>query len=76
MRGGNSERHPGPNLGWHIDYVLGTTESSVNLAAALRDLLDLPGTPLRISNLLRDKLEMKRQTRRQRVEVDDVVGLP
>ena len=54
---------------WKIDYVLGATESSVNVAATLRDIFNLPGTPLRISNLLHDKLEMKKEAREHNLPI-------
>ena len=54
---------------WNIDYVIAATESSVNIAATLRDIFQLPGTPLRISNLLHNKLEMKKVAREHKIPI-------
>lgn len=54
---------------WNIDYVIAATESSVNIAATLRDIFQLPGTPLRISNLLHNKLEMKKVAREHDIPI-------
>lgn len=42
-----------------LDFVIPATESSVMLAAGIRDALGLQGTPLSVANLAHDKFAMK-----------------
>jgi biotin carboxylase len=44
---------------FNIDFVIAATESSVDIAAMIREEFNLPGTPLNITNILHNKNKMK-----------------
>tara|TARA_R110000744_G_scaffold296857_1_gene406689 strand:+ start:531 stop:1679 length:1149 start_codon:yes stop_codon:yes gene_type:complete len=44
---------------FNIEFVIAATESSVNIAAMIREEFKLTGTPLNITNILHNKNEMK-----------------
>ena len=46
---------------FNISFVIAATESSVDIAAMIREEFKLSGTPLKISNILHNKNEMKRE---------------
>jgi len=46
---------------FNINFVIAATESSVDIAAMIREEFKLSGTPLKISNILHNKNEMKHE---------------
>lgn len=46
---------------FNIKFVIAATESSVDIAAMIREEFHLSGTPLNITNILHNKNEMKRE---------------
>ena len=46
---------------FNIEFVIAATESSVDIAAMIREEFKLSGTPLKITNILHNKNEMKRE---------------
>jgi biotin carboxylase len=45
--------------GFNIEFVIAATESSVDIAAMIREEFKLTGTPLSITNILHNKVKMK-----------------
>jgi predicted ATP-grasp superfamily ATP-dependent carboligase len=57
--------------GFSLDFVVAATESSVEIAANIRERFGLPGTPLAVCNLLHDKFAMKKAARKFDIPVTD-----
>tara|TARA_R110000737_G_scaffold34232_2_gene52652 strand:+ start:6813 stop:7961 length:1149 start_codon:yes stop_codon:yes gene_type:complete len=54
---------------FNIDFVIAATESSVDLAAMIREEFKLSGTPLKITNILHNKNEMKLEALKHNVPI-------
>jgi len=54
-----------------LQYVVAATESSVDLAAMVREELKLPGTSIEVSNLLHNKHKMKVKARKFDIPITD-----
>lgn len=54
---------------FNIDYVVAATESSVEIAAMIREIIKLPGTPLKTTKVLHNKYLMKTEAKKLHVPI-------